>query len=750
MFKSNNAQTLVADFPTAEKLPADLDTAVKIAAELLWAGGIKAACSKESEDPYIETADLRLGEGRDGSGADYARQAIDTPWYDVADQTIESNIDYIANECDSAVDNLVDREIERHGSAAELWERLIEAAERDIDDFDEDVFRGAVKDELRDWAREEGLDGLFNLEAQLTGRCGAYAELAFDCPCWEQGPVKGPDFIECNKALDWAELLSCLNIHPADFANAARARTLRLLDDPESAAELGDDKEARAEARESAIAELERQGMSEPASRDPEKWIGGLRALADGYATRGWSLPPDGSLPAADLEALLDALTEAGDTPTLRLEFDATGEALQEHSELLDRFGENSPVCGENLARSTVKVEGAYATLEGVDLPLLGPLFLAASEIRFESQSVGDESLEACMASRREAARLVHDLEWALRRPQPEGPPRGPELTRRTLELCSKLAHADPEAARGALLRCVDREESWPEANELARRAIEETQALISARSSNRRSSATGFKQAAPAPTPAVPRLEDFDVRGGSLANAPWRHALTPELARSRDSLGNTLAHKACACQDPALLKFALHHAPESGSATNSAGIAPFDLIHETADGKTMKALALVLLAEHPELANLSAGAQSGHRRVLIERAAGRRMDPETMGELLDAGCVPSILSPNGAAFWDHYSHMDGLTLAAALAPFVARGWDVNSSNGKGQTLTHLVRQLDSAKVLAHLGADFSLVCTEGLSGGSRLRPEHFAELEREILSLAGSSPKPPAKSRSL
>lgn len=719
---------------------ADLDASAERAANFLWDSGLDKTMAGEASDPYEEDADIHIGYGRDATGVEYANRALTEPWYEITDELIDNNSDYLYETRQATMDTVIEREIGSRGSLSDAWdailERLGEAAEAGGQDFDEDEFAEQVTEKIRDLARDDGVDCLHEISHRLRGSCGGSWSYSFNLCDGSPGPWL-PDLDDASAAADCAHLLSLLNIHPLDFARALATHVEAALERPDCWDEASLDEEGGAQAATATARQLLDEFMGGCESQpDPALWAGGMGQLASAFAHSAWSLPRSGSAPAASAADVVERLAAARGKAEGELIFDAEGSELQEHATLLDRFGEESPVCGEMLACSSASLRGADFYLEGEAVPLAGPVCILVEEARLQAESSGDDAFEPCMSARRQAAARAQSLSWDLK-PEADGSS-GP-LGQRAAKLCAEIARDEPAAFEQAEASARARGHVDEQKLLAARALVDSERAAIAERLAKR-----GKSPAAAEPAPSV---EDFDIRAGALAHAPWRHALPSDLARQKDSLGNTLAHKAVACMDPLLLRFALLSAPESADARNLAGRSPLDLVHAVVRPTVFISLARELLKARPDLADAHAGTNG---RSLVELAANRGHGSADLIGLAGAGCSLGALSRDGSAWWTHWSHKPADFLRKELPAMIEAGWNVNSRDGSGRCIAHRVGRLDAALVLLGLGADFSIKDDDGVGGGARLRPEEFAELERGILAQAPEPERPRARAKAL
>lgn len=716
------------------------------AAKILWRAGIKRQLSLACDDPDVEDVELRLGDGRRGDGAELAQKAATHPWFEVSDGIQEDNWAYVAQQRDQSVERIFFDATGLLGPLAPLREALCSRMAELDPDFDEDEFWASVGQECLEMAREDGLDAVFDVKAVLLGGCQAQVSQNFSfprLPDGEQAPML-PDLSSLQAARDWAQGLSFFNIHPAKLANAVRSKVLSQLADPDYFDGIGAQTASeRAKIRRDTRSSLELLGMSRPVGRDPESWSGGMALLAQAWSSSGWSLPRHGAPPAISPADLVDVLSDDhGDIEAL-LTFGADGDALQFHSELIDRFDENSPLCAEPLARQSMSIAHADLTFGDRDIAFCGPIPVFVLDLSFDSESSSDSGLDPCMGAARASASQASELSWLLRSPSGEAnadPDARARSDKRAASIAASLASQSPAAFEWARASASARGDVSAVSERLALEGFEQGVLAASAR-------AARLGKSFPPPTiPRPARIDDFDVRYGGLMSAPWRSLVKPALASKRDSLGNTLAHKACACADPALLRFALDAAPALATASNFGGQTAIDLIHHAQVQNSFIPLALALLSRRPDLAD----SQAASGRTLLDLAAARNLPATDLAKLLDAGCSLSTLDAQGRAPWFHWVHKPASELTSLLAPAIARGWDVNQADRYGRSLSHMVTRLESAQALLSLGSDFSRPDADGRPGGCSIPERDFATLEAQLLDSCPHPAAPRARAKSL
>lgn len=725
--------------------PSTQTEAAKVLVDSLWEAGLREKMKRESLNPSTEDVDLNLGSGRDSVDCKYASRAATAPWFQISDEIQDSNYDYIQAQRDAAVDDIFKESIGSRGAHFNSWSDALSRFEDLFEDFDEDLFEEDALAAFRDLAHEDNVDILFDVEPQLGGSCGAFYTILFDlkrCGPEDLTPMV-PDFLSPNSALDWASMFSMFNIHPADYANANRSMVLAQLDEPGPIESIGIDlnldEDDSADIKKETLEEFARQGMSQDLGHDPSSWTGGMLDVAKAFASQGWSLPAPRSPTSLSVGGLVDALSLSADSLEFQFAFDVDGSSLQTHSELIDRFTDDSPLCGEILAEQTLVItSGAHLYVNDTDLDIAfsGPMPVEAASISFtnDSQSVKD-CAEACMRARREAACSAEKLRWSLR--NLFECPHDTSLMAQTLNLCSTLGCAEPQAALHALSRAASHPDADAHIIEKARAETERFAEMARQRDAK--------ISRLPKDTTDI-GIEDFDIRFGGLMSAPWRVDVSSAIAFNTDSLGNTLAHKACAARDPALLRFALASNPALSTQRNLADISPLDMILTAQKPSDIVHLALALLSANPELSN----AKGDNGRTILDVAAGRSCSCEQLTALAGAGCSLSALSHNSLAPWRHWINADGKMLTARLAPFIAHGWSIDSQDGLGQGLAHKAKRLCAVMALVDLGADLAVPNREGLPGGSELRGEDFAHAERHALARAHPTTAPRASARSL
>lgn len=746
MSDNSNVSTVpvpVLAHPAAFTPGLDLDESAERAAQFLWNSGLDQIMSRAARDPYEEDSDIQIGSGRDGSGVKYAERAMTETWFEITDDLLEDHLDYLDTSNDSSMDDLIQSEIGSNGALSDPWEGILDklrepelADDFEGEPFDEDDFKKQVAESVHQLAIDAGVSNLHQISYRLTGYCGGSWSKTFGLGDDSPGPWL-PDFKHPTQVAHAAELLSLLNIHPLDFAKALSTQTEAALADHDCWTDAGlegaDAREAEATVRQ----RLDEFMGGCLTQSDPAQWTGGMGAIARAFASQAWSLPRALSAPSASAADIVERLVAEHGSVEAEFIFDVEGSALQEHSELLDRFEDSSPVCGDALANTSASIYGAEFYLDGESIALAGPVSILVNDVLLQTESAGDKAFKACMLSRRQAAGRAQHLSWSFTSADRDEPPG--VLSARTLKVCSEMACDEPSAFETAEAVARARGAVDEERIALARSTVESGRLAVAQRLT--------LRGMAPLTSEEPLSIEAFDLRSGALVSAPWRHALSPELAGQSDSLGNTLAHKAVACLDPILLRFALAHAPACADVHNLAGRSPLDLIHLDSQRAAFISLSTELLKARPDMANTQAGSTG---RVLSELAACRGHGSKDLASLVALGCSASGLSRDGSAWWTHWAYKPADFLKREIPAMLAAGWDINTLDGSGRALAHYVSRLDPALVLLELGADFSIKNHHGKSCGSGLPSEEFAQLERAILSRLSDTARPRTRPKSL
>jgi hypothetical protein len=707
------------------------------AALIFWDAGVKKRLAEQSDDPYIEDIDLRIDSGSRNSGSEYAIKAVTSAWHEVSDEIEESNWSYVAESRESSMRSEIDALTTGRGPLAATRDALSERMSLLDDDFDEDRFFEEVYDECFELAREDGVDHVFDIQARLRGGCEALLSQSFDFPRGpedEQAPMV-PNFANPDAASHWAQGLSFLNIHPADLANAARTRALSDIASPEYFEQIGAQTGTeRAQIKRETRAELARQGLARRVSRDPSTWRGGMAELAKAWSAPGWSLPRDGSASAISVGDLVDSLCAEEGSIEAVFRFGVDGDDLQQHSALIDRFGQDAPLCGSSLAETSVAICSAELTLNDREVAMAGSVTAQSSSLSFEDSSHSGSDFQSSMASQRDLAAQASELSWLLR----DHPEQG-RRAQRIKDISRELGSQAPEAFEWAIERSNTLGASAASPEGAASSLADAREAFsLGAQAARERLAKLGKTPAAKPPT----RIDDIELRHDGLANAPWRVDIKPALAFKLDSLGNSLAHKACACLDPLLLSQALKDNPALATQANMGGKTPMDLIQHAHANQAFLPLALSLISARPDLAN----ERSKSGRALLDLAAARGLAPSDIGKLMEAGCSMQALDSHGRAPWFHWIHKQQPILNELLSVAIDRGWDINHQDSAGRSMAHLVTSLASARVLVGLGADLGLLDAEGRPGGCSIPARDFATLESEF--LFASQPSAPSRGR--
>jgi hypothetical protein len=717
-------------------LPEDIAQAAVAAGLAVWNAGLEAITREAASDPYEESVDLEIDPN---SRDDLAEEASSKPWGELSDAYLEDgNWDYLESQRREAFESLWSQAVATRGPARPLWVEIIGHMEERGDEtgagFDEDDFEKEARDAAWEVCREEGLDGLHEIVPRLTGSRRGMTDLNVS------GSLRGaahelealvPDLKGAPHA--WAQFLCALKIHPADFAQAVRERVAIAIDAADGLyntppAEL---RELKSELRES----LREQGLSRAPSRAPASWSAGMAALANAWAAMGASLPRKEEAPLADVHWIMEIFGRVGPDPEVEIELGVQGADLMAHSELLERFGTSSPVCLEGASARSFAALSPSMFLEGEEVAINGTLALAVGDVSWQSDTSGDNNVEASQRAKREGACQAIELQWRLAPWRRDQEPAPEQAEPKALELARKLALADPRALACALDGAKARG-AHPGAIEQAREACELSRSAIQARL------AKSNKAAAPAPKRRPARLEDFDVREGVALSAPWRSELTPALAKRRDSLGNSLAHKAVVGGDPALLDFALAHDPSSALEANRCGKTPMDMALAAANlfGLDSDYGFGALVESFARRRVPGAEPQAWGGLKLMERALNVG-SAKAACALLEAGCPLDALDGAGDPMWRRCSLLKARQFIPAVRKAVELGWDLNQPNAEGRTLGGLARDPEAVLELAKLGASFA--------DGHSIDPQAFAKIEAQLLAKPNPQAAPaPARAR--
>lgn len=719
-------------------LPDDLDACSKVIADALWSTGLRAILAKESDDPYQESVTIWMGNSREGVDADFIENATKKHWGDLMDERRDWNLDYIEDNCKSSFDTTFEQAIGHRGELVTLWSEATQTLSDRDDNFDEDEFKREISDALYERARDEGLSNLFDIEYDLSG--SSYGTASRDFSAERGAPEHDnlpaiPHWHVKQHAEDWADMLSWLGIHPLDFAKKFKERFDAAMANPETWEDMS--RSEAAEAKRESKGMLAQQGISGRISSNPDQWKGGMLELAKAWSRMGASLPPAASIPLISIDDFLDALqSDPNESMTFELELGMGSDALQEHSELIGRFGDDSPIHGEHLAAQTL-MASAQCTLNGEDIQCRGAFRLNVEDIRWTKDRADDETISACMSSRREAARLASELPWLAKDASERGQTKSLEKAMANARQLAGIG-GEHEAFVFALNKMAD---VPPQVLEQITLAHEQAGQARDARLAK-------IGKTAPAPAQSKITLEDFQVFSDTMESAPWRiHDVSP-LIKQRDSLGNNLAHKAAAALDPKLLLDCLLADPSLADSPNLGGATPVDLIVRNSAREQFIGLATSICKARPDLANKPR--HTGN--TFLSLACSRGASTYELTPLLDAGARWDALDGQGKAPWAYWSSKDARQLKEHVESAQKRGWDINQTDGAGKTIAHRATSLECALALHDLGANFSIKDHEGkVAGCSIYDPAKRAELDAIILSrIAPIETGPKAKVKSL
>jgi len=697
-------------------LPDDWADCAKWVADALWTKGLHATLAKKSDEPYMESVTIWMGNSREGVDAQFIETATQCNWYDLMDDRRESNLDYIEDNCKSSFEMIFSQAISARAELGNLWSHAVETLSKRNEDFDEDELKTEISAALYERARDEGVGYLFDIEYDLSGSSYGKASREFAA---ERGAAEHdnlpalPHWHVQRHAKDWADMLSWLGIHPLDFAKKIKERFDVSMKKPETWADMSI---SEASAVKRAYKEmLAQQGISGRISSNPAQWTGGMLELAKAWSRMGASLPAAGTRPLICIDDFLDALqTDPTSSMSFELELGIGSKELKAHSELINRFGSDSPIHGEQLAAKTL-MAAAQCTLNGEDIQCCGSFRLHVDEIRWTESRADDESISVCMSSRREAARLSSELVWHAKDASARG-------TSKSLD--KAMAHArklagigsEPHAFSYALKKMGDVSQEVLKKIMLAHE--QETQA--------REAHLVKIGKPVPISSQSKITLEDFQVFSDTIEKAPWRIDDLSTLIHQRDSLGNSLAHKAAAALDDQLLLDCLLADPSLADSPNLGGMTPFESIFRpTAKDQFIK-LASAVCKARPDLVNKPC--PTG--KTFLTQACSRGASIYELTPLLDAG---AMWTP---AAWVYWSSKDARQLKEFVESAQARGWDINQTDGTGKTLAHLVTSLECALILHDLGANLSIKDHDGQAAGCSIyNPAKRAELDSIILS---------------
>lgn len=719
-------------------LPDDLDECSKIMADTLWSKGLRAILAKESDDPYQESVTIWMGNSRDGVDADFIENATKKNWGELTDDRRDYNLDYIEDNCRSSFDTTFEQAIGPRGELGALWSEAAQTLSDRDDDFDEDDFKTEIFDALYERARDEGVSNLFDIEYDLSGSSYGTASRDFTAergaPEHENLPAI-PHWHVRQHADDWADMLSWLGIHPLEFAKQFKERYDSAMANPETWE--GMSRSEAAEAKRESKDMLAQQGISGRIPADPAQWKGGMLELAKAWSRMGASLPPTGSSPLISIGDLLDALqSDPNESMTFELELGMGSDVLLEHSELIGRFGSDSPIHGEHLAAQTL-MAAAQCTLNGEDIQCCGAFRLNVEDVRWTEDRADDETVSACMSSRREAARLASELSWLAKDASERSQSKNFDKAMANARQLAGIG-SEPQAFGFALKKMTGVSPHVLEQITLAHeQAVQARDARL-----------LKMGKPVPSPTQAKIKLEDFQVFPDTIQSAPWRIDDVSPLIKQRDCLGNTLAHKAAAALDDKLLLDCLLADPSLADSPNLGGATPVDLIVRSCASDQFINLATAICKARPDLANKPRHTDN----TFLSLACSRGASTYELAPLLDAGARWDALDGKGKAPWAYWSSKDARQLKDHVESAQKRGWDINQTDGEGKTIAHRVHSIECALILHELGANFSIKDHDGKVGGCAIYdPAKRAELEAIILSrIAPIELGPKAKAKSI
>lgn len=721
-----------SEHATPLALSADLSEAAQQAAGIIWDACLQKLCREASNSPDDEEMELSLSD-RHGCDRELAREACSTSWGELADQRVDdaSNWSYIHEQRRECLFRLWDNATGSRGEAEQAWTNILEFMSERDDDFDENEFESQTKDAAWEMAGEDGYDNLYDVIPRITG--GIAGNAGIETPClefyFEEVRASAPNFKDCPDS--WAEALAVLRIHPGEFANACGDLAREALAAAnEIMPEDGELSSSKQEFQKSLKDALRKQGMIRRCGKDPFGWKGGLADVAAAMCKSGASLPPPGTSPD-NVKKLAERIFSHGEeSSSMELFFGADGDALQAQSELISRFNLDSPICCETLFARSLSINQPDIYLDGENIPFNGAVAVPVDKVEWVDESSRDRNVEPIYSKARQEACAADSLRWHIAPPHSG---QAEPLSARAATLVQSLSCAPSEAFEwaiastnprgqdpGLLAECKDLYE-MAKASALAARA----------------------KRGVPPPKNEAPlALENFDPLGGSAHRAPWRSAVPSKLAFAKDSVGNTLAHKACAGRDPGLLAHALAANPASASQRNLAGIAPIDLLlspPSTLSNDEYFALARAFILARPDLASYATSKGQtiiGTATLVCNSKVATSHAPAIA--LLDMGC--SLDAPRGKlAPWVTWANFEATAFIPVVKAAMARGWDINATDCQGRSLGDTVWRFDAALALAELGATFP-------RGIAVQNPEQRAQVESVILRMA--SPVEPAAPR--
>lgn len=710
--------------PTAPPpLASDLSEAAGQAADAIWASGLQELCKKESDSPEEEDIELSLGD-RNGSNKQLAADACSIPWGELADNEVDdsANWSYAQDRRRDRFDSLWDDATGHRGCAQQAWKAILaELSERE-EYFDEDDFERDAKAAAWETAQEFGYDTFYEMTPRITG--GICGMLELQTPCIESSihrvGASIPDFKSEPDA--WAATLSTLRIHPGEFANACGDLARAALADAESVVAAAGEPEMKKEFKDELQDALRKQGLLRRCGKNPEAWTGGLAELASVMSASGASLPPMGQT-LGNAQSLAERIFSHGEERSgIEVSFGADGDALMAQSELVERFNLAAPICCERLFAKHLTIESPELYLDGEPVSFKGFAVTLAEEICWQNYNSSDDHVQPVHAAARKLACQADSLRWYLAPSEQEA---SPSLSAAAVKLIDDLSRGAPEAFSWGTMKNAPRGQD----QDLLAQCMDLYE-MGQAAAAATRAKHPSIKS--PEPVGQL-SLEHFDPMGGPEPKAPWRSAVSPKLAASKDSVGNTLAHKACAGRDPELLALALGANPELADRRNLAGVSPLDLLLATRTAFAKDeffGLAKAFLSACPHLAaHVSANGKS----ILSEavRMCQSKSLPihDSAIELLDLGC--SLSAPKGKpAPWRGWAGLGPDDFIPVVKAAIARGWNINEPGHDGATLGDIVWRVESAMALAELGASFP----RGIAVND---PEQRAQVESVVLRVA-------------
>ena len=708
--------------------------------EAIWKGGFKTLCKKNSENPFKEEVAINI---KNGSG-DFVKEATLTHWFDLIETVREANEDYIDKACDEMFRVFFEEAISKKGECYEVWMDILSRLEIE-EEFEEEFEKSLKEDvlsELRDHALEEGVYYFVDLDYSLEGSAeGSYEDTfdlvreyfsTFDCtvPTWTD-----PKF-----AKEWVNFFMLFNIDPLDFVKEVKKNILSKLEQCDE-----NDDQAVLE-KEEIIQKLIEQGMllsknetSEYPPKNPALWEGGLAEIAKGFALLGASSINKKEGHFKKLDDFVEKLNSDSGAWSAEIYFGISGYDLEKHSELTDRLGSEkaSELCFESCLARQLSIAGPEIYLNEERYPFEGSLILNTENLYWKNSSAEDENTEGFKVGERSIGNKVARLKSLI---ATESRLHKENMSEEVKKIIKDLVGETPHAMESVL-------ELYKEDQSALSHQIKE---VYEACKENREFSLK--KTGAKFPEIKKLTLEDFNCSSPITKSAPWRYQVEKEmqdLVGLKDEMGNTIAHKACAGKDVALLRKILQVSPDLSDIPNIGGYTPLDLVlnYNESMGFEENAIELckVILEKRPDLANKknSQGITVFSWMMKNERS----LTVNEFKKMLELGVEISHEDKESNALMNMIPEKFNQLIECAIK----MGWDVNKKDSRGNTLAHKVFNVNKAMSLLNLGADFSIKNKQGESGGFVLMkkyPEDYSKIEASILN--GMTKEVDIKKRSL